>query len=111
MPENPEINGEIRMHSASFLIWTDKQKVLMYFMPAYAAFYEMKKVWINPMEISFAYQPYDEQLDIYKINRATLAWSGTLNKFKEDDSSENLSREVIDGLCRPVRSPAWNNKV
>ena len=111
MPENPEIDGDIRMYSASFLIWPEKKKVLMYFMPAYASFYEMKQVWITPMEIKFAYQPYEKQLDIYRINRATLAWAGTLNQFDDDDNSKNVSREMIDGLCRPVRSPAWNNKI
>ena len=111
MPENPEIDGNIRMHSASFLIWPEKKKVLMYFMPAYASFYEMKEVWVNPMEISFAYQPYEQQLDIHRINRATLEWAGTMNKFDEGDNSKNISREMIEGLCRPVRSPAWNNKI
>ena len=111
MPENPDIDGKIRMYSASFLIWPEKKKVLMYFMPAHASFYEMKTVWVNPMEISFAYHPYEKQMDIYRINRATLAWSGTLNQFAEEESNDVVSRESIEGVCRPVRSPAWNNKI
>ena len=29
MPENPEIDGDVRMYSASFLIWPEKKKVLI----------------------------------------------------------------------------------